>query len=332
MDETTVKIALKFLHKYIGFVMYFPDNVILKDIVICDPQVVFSSVSELIFNIYDPAKRTIAPSRCQRFVRSGRFSPEDIETDRKDLMPIEKLIELLVHLNIAVRIPGTVPPEYFFPAVLNSAKVMFLVKVKAEGQESQKQLLEPLCIRFCTGFLPLGLMCNLIANLFSNEDFDIEFDKEEVIYRNKISFLFQGQYNVQLISWPKYCEARVSRASGTNITGEFHSDSCCPLIKDTLVKTLNTVVDKMRQSSLFQFSQGYDLAFKCPNHSQEAHAPGHEPLAVIEQRTQNQGPQTIKCIVCKRRLNISTQMSPWFGKVSCVHYFVHSLAIFVCMT
>ena len=47
MDKDEVSVALQFLHKYIGLVMYFPHHKDLKKIVICDPQVVFLTISEL---------------------------------------------------------------------------------------------------------------------------------------------------------------------------------------------------------------------------------------------------------------------------------------------
>ena len=46
MSKKEVQVALQFLHKYTGLVMYFPENKKLKDIIICDPQVVFSSFQQ----------------------------------------------------------------------------------------------------------------------------------------------------------------------------------------------------------------------------------------------------------------------------------------------
>ncbi len=61
--------------------MYFPGHENLKDIVICNPQVVFSTISELIFNIYDHNKNQVSQAKCDHFVLTGRFSPKDIKLE-----------------------------------------------------------------------------------------------------------------------------------------------------------------------------------------------------------------------------------------------------------
>ena len=57
MNQKEVQIALTFLHKYVGLVMYFPNDKNLQNLVICNPQVVFSSISELTFSVYDSSSR-----------------------------------------------------------------------------------------------------------------------------------------------------------------------------------------------------------------------------------------------------------------------------------
>ena len=312
MSKQMVTVALQFLHKYIGLVMFFPGNEHLKNIVICDPQAVFFSISEIIFNVYDPEKRTIADAKYAQFVEKGQFSIEDINLDSKqgkNLLPIDTLVNLLAHLHIAVPIPSS--SMYFLPAILRTASANSLALNQASTSEST----EPLCVTFRTGYLPLGFVCALVAKLISEDNCELLGTEEgEVIYRNKVKFLFRGIYDIEVISWPKYCEFRVSRCS--EIAEEFHSSETCPLIRNTIVKAIDHVIALMRQSSLFKLSKDYQLAFRCPKHSvASVEGLGHEPMAVIDGENPND-PQKLKCLKCKRVSSLTPSMSVWFGKVS----------------
>ena len=311
MSKQMVTVALQFLHKYIGLVMFFPGNEHLKNIVICDPQAVFSSISEIIFNVYDPEKRTISDSKYTQFVEKGQFSIEDIKLDTKkerNLLPVDTLVNLLVHLNIAVPIPNS--SMYFLPAVLQTASVESLALDTASENP------EPLCVTFRTGYLPLGFVCALVASLISECNFELLGKEQgEVIYRNKVMFRFRGIYDIEVISWPKYCEFRVSRCS--SITEEFNSRDSCPLIRNTIVKFIDHVIGVMRQSSIFRLSKDYQLAFRCPDakHSATTEGLGHEPMAVIDGENLDD-PQTITCLICKKSNFLSPTMVLWFREVS----------------
>ena len=315
MSKERVTVALKFLHKYVGLVMFFPGNEFLKNIVICDPQAVFSSISELIFNVYDPEKRTISDFSYMRFVEKGLFSIEDINLDTKEgkkLLPIDTLVNLLVHLHIAVLIPSS--STYFLPAVLKTATVDSLALDAATASDNP----EPLCITFRTGYLPLGFMCALVANLISEDNFELLGKEQgEVIYRNKVKFRFRGIYDIEVISWPKFCEFRVSRCS--EIFEEFHSSEACPLIRSTIVKAIDHVIGVMRQSSLFRLSRDYRLAFRCQGSNQSVMTPvedmGHEGMAVVDGDDPND-PKSITCTSCKKLRPLTTKMAVWFREVS----------------
>ena len=316
MPEQKVTVALKFLHKYVGLVMFFPDNQFLKNIVICDPQAVFSSISELIFNVYDPQKRTILDFSYTQFVEKGLFSIEDINLDTKkegkNLLPIDTLVKLLVHLHIAAPIPSS--STYFLPAVLKTATVDSLALDAATASDNP----EPLCITFRTGYLPLGFVCALVANLISEDNFELLGKEQgEVIYRNKVKFRFRRIYDIEVISWPKFCEFRVSRCS--EIFEEFHSSEACPLIRSTIVKAIDHVIGVMRQNSLFRLSKDYTLAFRCRGSNQSVMTPvedmGHEGMAAVDGDDPND-PKSITCSSCKKLRPLTTKMAVWFREVS----------------
>ena len=313
--EEMVRAALKFLHRYIGLILYFPENEKLKDRVICNPQAIFSTINELIFNVYDPDKRNMPGVECERFLLTGCFCPARIKVDRKDLVPINYLTDLLMHLNIVAPVGVNITTnshEYFLPAVLQTAKIDELKIIPKETNEEQDP--EPLCVRFKTGYLPLGFVCALAANLMRTNSGSLTLlskMQNHMIYKNKFTFRFRGRYDIILISWPKYSEFRVVRALGSPSNEDFDSRNCCPQIKDMLTQSINLVIDGMRQSSLFQMSSHYDFAFKCSNHSSNQDL-GHEALAVITSDCSKE----MTCTKCKTVTLLTSQMSVWFGKVS----------------
>ena len=227
------------------------------------------------------------------------------------MLPVDALVNLLVHLNIAAPIPSS--STYFLPAVLQTASAQFLALDPATASERP----EPLCVTFRTGYMPLGFVCALVANLISECNFELLGKEQgEVIYRNKVIFRFRGIYDIEVISWPKYCEFRVFKSS--DMAEEFHSPESCPRIRNTILKAIDQVIEVMRQSSLFRLSKDYQLAFRCPDSKHiisSIEGLGHEPMAVIDNENPN-GPQKITCLKCKKSNYLRPPMSVWFGKVS----------------
>ena len=333
MEVNMLKSALRFLHKYVGLVMYFPENNHLKNVVICDPQIVFTSISELIFDIYDPKKMHITESQHDHFVRTGCFSPQEIKptkkTQKKKLLSINTLVHLMAHLNIIARVPSNLyvagsttdketPMEYFFPAVLQTVDLSLIHAVTKEVYKEQHP--EPLCVRFQTGYLPMGFVCALSANLIAErhcELFPLVEDGQKVTYKNKIRFLFQNKFDVIMMSHSRYCEFRVTKL-GEGI--EFWDSEGCPRIRTIICEAANRVINSMQNGSLYKLSGGFEVAFKCPLHQDEKI--GHEPLAKLVYDDSmvpsmaSTKPKDILCVsACKIRSSLTPEMKMWFGEV-----------------
>ncbi len=320
MEEETVSVALQFLHKYIGLIMYFPHHDNLKKIVICNPQVVFSTISELIFNIYDHNKNQVSEAKCDHFVQTGCFSPKDIKLEsvnqeKNKLLPIETLVDLLVYLHIAAKVPPSSDKEYFLPAVLQTAETDM---VQRRQKDINEELLpEPICIRFKTGYLPLGFVCALSANLIAENTFDLLIGDSKC-YKNRILFRFDGKFNITVISCPRYCEFRVSRHSGNT---EFWSEHCCPLISEIVCTAANKVIQSMQHGlrSVGTDSEMYTLAFHCPREVHSKAEFGQESLAIFcHSDPDTRVPKEAKCTHpdCKTAIDpLTPGMSVWFGEV-----------------
>ena len=340
MDKKEVQIALKFLHKYVGLVMYFPNDKNLQNLVICNPQVVFSSISELTFSVYDSSSRknqpTAANSKQMKFEQTGIFNPLEVSYPKESskIMSIHDLVHLLVHLNIAAKITTAIDDtkhrlasehtqseaspeskressdsleEYFFPAILKTADVSSLASdVRATADEI---LPEPLCIRFDTGYMPMGFTCALSARLMADKKFSLAPD-EQTFYKNKLKLRYNGQFNINMISLPLRCEFQVSRHHGNK---EFHKQDCCPEIMRIICEAINDVLKSMQRTLLSEIS--YDLAFKCPMHSNLKF--GYEPLAKFVHTDKSQTQlKHIECLKCATTItDLKPEMKVWFGEV-----------------
>ena len=332
MDEEMVSVALQFLHKYIGLVMYFPRHENLKKIVVCDPQVVFSTISELIFNIYDHNQFQVSQAQYDHFVKTGCFSPQDImlindkdifvNEEKKKLLPIDKLVDLLEYLNIAAKLPASTKDEvYFLPAVLQTAELD--VVTRSQKGENNKLLPEPLCIHFKTGYVPLGFMCALIANLAVDNKFVLLFDESNKLYKNMIQFRFQAIFNVTVVSLPRYCEFRVTRQPSDNNVIEFWSKDGCSLIMETIRTVANKVIQSMQHGMrlIDNDSKIYEFAFHCQRHPDADF--GQECLAKLDYDHSDQESgfgriilNKATCTKCVTAIPLTPEMMVWFGKVS----------------
>ena len=332
LNREEVKVALIFLHKYIGLVMYFPNDEYLHNLVICNPQVVFSSLSELTFNVYDSSsrkKKTLAVNPKQKkFEETGIFNPKEVSypNESNEFMSIYDLVHLLVHLNIAAKIcektrPEVLDPqnthtstirnvqsseEYFFPAILKTADTSSLV-CDSTGVDDEI-LPEPLCIRFETGYIPMGFTCALSAKLMTEKQFSLA-PEEQTLYKNKLKLRYNGQFNVTMISLPLRCEFHITRHYGVR---EFHD--LCPEIFKLIHEAIDLVLKSMQKTLLSEVS--YDFAFKCPNHQNPKFEP--KPLAkfVYTDRFQTKL-KHIDCVVCATTItDLKPEMKVWFGEVS----------------
>ena len=320
LTRQEVRVALTFLHKYIGLVMYFPNDKHLQNIVICNPQVVFSSISELTFSVYDSSSRRkqhiAASSKQKKFEETGIFNPVKVEYPNESghYMSIHDLVHLLVHLNIAAKITSSADDdhskplayeddgqdEYFFPAILKTTVIQ-----TSSSTANQETLPEPLCIRFDTGYMPMGFTCALSARLMADEKFSLA-PEEQTLYKNKLKLRYKGQLNVTMISLPLHCEFQVTRHYGNK---EFHERDCCPEIMKIIRTSIEYVLKSMQRTLLSEVS--YSFAFKCPNHPDSKF--GYEPLAILH--TEDLNPY-LECLDCRIKItDLGREKKIWFGEV-----------------
>ena len=282
--------ALWFLHHHVGTLMHFPEVEEIKDIVICNPQVVFDSVTDLILNSFKFENVTVPA--CTRFKETGQFSYEDIEKiarKKSDNLPLPKLVKLLEHLNIIASIEPEGPQSgthkwdklYFMPAVLKYATE------KELHMEQSPTDPVPLMIHFKCGFVPVGVFCAMIASLVGQKDtlrwkLLTPLNSDYILCKNKVVFRIDGTYDITLISKPKRYEIHIARKSTTESALK---EICCDVLK-TVCDTLDQVIFKMKYKQYLMSSHTdqtlYELGFKCPKHPNEDHLVINRPKSRLE--------------------------------------------------
>ena len=309
-NETVL--ALWFLHHYAGAVMFFPEVVELNDIVICDSQIVYDSITNLIVNTFKFGRVNEVAS--QRFKETGQFSLKDIENATSRItgehLPLPKLLKLLQHLNIISAIAlydsqqahvatstQNLDALYFMPCVLQSLQHE-QIEEWWEDNLHEEFAAAPLFIQYNCGFVPLGIFPALITNLARQRAFRVALTG---IRKNRVMFKFGNDRDtVTLISQPKHFAVHLERQENFSVP----THEVCIALREAIKNTLKTVTSRTNYS----LSAEFRLGFECPTH------PGRKHLCLVE---------TVTCphkMICQNpnqeRIAMKKEHLVWFRNVS----------------
>lgn len=321
MNEEELKEALWFLHHTVGSIMHFSELPELQDMVICDIQVIFDSVTRLIVNTYTFG--SVHPAVEEKFRKRGIFSLKEIRratSSSSDLIPLKKLIVLLQHINFIAQIhdhsdhlestESIESHRYFMPAILKSAsRSDLLIASTPSASGNDFPLPSPLMIYYECGYVPIGMFCALIANLIGRGQKYIpkwNLCEQNEIYKNKVSFTVGVEYDVvTLISHPTYYEISISRPIldfSPPVHPKVATRVLCSQVLSTVKASLKLVCSRMN----YPFQVGYNLAFECPDH------PKREHLCIVDR--DDSSPQVMQCHDPKGRklIRLQPQHSLWF--------------------
>ena len=252
--------ALYFLHHHIGVLLYFPDIPSLRATIICDIQLVFDSASNLIINTFTYEKVGYQASR--DFGEKAQFTLADMKraasghTD--DLLPLEKLVDLLSHRNVLTVLPPTPSsptsePTYFMPCVLKSVSAEELSAPEGRGSDPPS-----LMVRYNCGFVPIGVFPALISNLVSQQRQDWRMVSQG-LRKNRIQFHVGEDYDlVTLLSHPGFLEVSICRQEAAVVGCE----AVCGHVRHVITSTLDSVTSRLN----YRFRMRFKFGFACPLH------------------------------------------------------------------
>ncbi len=301
--ETTV--ALWFLHYYAGVLMYFPSVPGLEDLVIIDIQVVYDSITGVIFKTM-----SVGEAKAKRFRETGRFTMKDLKTATDDIsgdvIPPEQLVALLAYLHIIAEIVSVEysksvleeEKEYIIPCVLENTSAKELDLFHKES--SRSCLVEPLLMYFSSGFTPMGLFSASMACLISNKSFTFI---RVGVKKNMVTFLYGSiLIRVTFISRSKYFEVVVS--CDPTFQDSIHHE--CTALKQEIEDTLNKASSRMNYNSYMD----YQFAFDCRSHE------GGNHFGVVD--GVHSVPKVMKCLFnpdSPQAVVLTNRHLIWYGQV-----------------
>ena len=279
---TSVEEALWFFHHNIGNLMYYSDIPSMQDTVICDPQVIFDSVSELIIDRFSHSNRSLSSHEVDDFHRKGLFSLSQInsktEHQRSSNLKLTQLVDLLKDLNVIAEInrdedeldisatnqsqpsaasksqsqstgqsrsPATdnSEPKFIMPAVLKFASQEEL-KTPAITDPSNRSISIMIC--FESGFVPFGVFCATTAHLIAHQDTLSPKWRlcDNQVMRNKITFSVDRAFFATIASRDQYLQIQISRHPRAR-KGKSLS-FVCSTVRLTVINSLQTVISKMK--------------------------------------------------------------------------------------
>ena len=276
-----VQEALWFFHHDIGSLMYYSDIPSMVDTVICDPQVVFDSISKLIIDKFKCSNRALKPREVKDFHEIGQFSLSHIsdktECQQTGHLKLNQLMDLLEHLNILAAVKqdeegSQAEPKFIMPAVMKYASESELLPPSI----SSKDQASPLKIHFRSGFVPFGVFCAGTAHLIAHQDsMSPKWQLcEHQVRKNKVKFIIDSAFIATLISRPQYIMVCIERHPRARC--KLTLEEICTTVRQTIVGTLETVISKMKykpyESLHLTSKQPLELAFACCNCLEDSHS------------------------------------------------------------
>ena len=330
LTEDNIKFTLWYFNQ-LGTLIYRDeledDSGWFKEHVICSPQVIFDSISQLIIQPLlklhspDEANRPLSQEECYDWSEKGQFTIETIkrcfssEVDDSDCIPLEHLITFLQHVHLLSPIitrefsyhGEIIKTRYFMPAVLECASEEELHEILPTAPTSLLIFFKYGLSSIIADSVPMGLFCAMVAKLVTNGYSDIlgkkwELDNACSAKRNLVSFRV-GCYGhrVTLVSHATCYEIRVSLAKGD---GTINLHDLCVSIYTSVMITLKELNVHTSPS----------IGFLCPCGRHKDSKRLLENCCIV---TESSIDCAIKCEKSKTIINLLeySQLYPWIIKV-----------------
>ena len=260
------------LHEVFGILMHFPEKEQLKDIVICDPSIIYRGISEFILDSFDTTK----PLSSLRLTKLGIFDYEQLlekhcKGQGERQLGVKELIIILEHLGIIAPVKLTddtndlgqsLISEYIIPCRLNDAPREHL-NIQNLLQNDQACSIVPLRIYFKCGVVPMGGFCYLFSKLMTNKRWELVEPKicsqphstnENVYWRNKVTFKVE-KYFVTLLSTINYYEIHITYSQRKSFELASEGHHICQKVWSDVSDILSMSKNKCLHS--------YDIATAC---------------------------------------------------------------------
>ncbi|XP_064399632.1 uncharacterized protein LOC135345989 isoform X2 [Halichondria panicea] len=319
MREKEVRFTVWYLDRYVGALIYHPE---IKDkdgwfgnFVICNPQVVFKSLSVLVVNPLlelhsEDSRIQFNDAERRNWILKGQFSLKTITRCHSDvnpgvkkdqLIPVEKLLILLEHSHLLAKITTVkedhttkeVETTYFIPAILKCASREELTKPPPTGIDTPS----PIKITFKPQYVPIGVFCAMISELVSRGSkgkgilgMTWKLATDTSVKRNLVSFHIDesAKHFVTLIAHVDSYEIRIIRQNR-----KYTMHDLCSYVLSTLLLVMKDI------SPLLTPIIAFDCY--CGKHGDAT------KLCVLT-------PGVYPCFNCTSEVSLSPHQECWFAK------------------
>ena len=252
LDENDVPQVLRYIHQNLGTILFYEDVQGLNELVICDPNVLFRSIYQLVAVSFggDKCQHTITTE----IRKTGEISVRVLERigahPSSSLLTNEHIIELLKHFKLLTKLHSD-DRLYFMPCLLQYDNSFQL------SCDTLQALCPPfsLLVQFGGNYIPIGVFSALVVNL-SQSSWEPDRDLR---YRNHVLFHTDGPFPVELIVYSAYLEFRIRITSYEEQPEEIHQ--FCMEVRKTVVDTLKSILDLHARTKNTKFQ----LGFYCPS-------------------------------------------------------------------
>ena len=247
IEKVHVPEVLEYFHHNLGTVLYYKDVPKLNEIVICDPNILFQSITYLITasfggikDCHDWAKKIRTTGEIPDFLINNTISQS-----KDSPLTVEHLLNLLTHYNVITKMSygENETVKYFMPCLLLPDPQFNITTVTPNQLKSQ-----PLLIKFEGGYIPVGVFSALIVRLSHIWRLD-----ESNRFRNHVHFLdIDRGAKIELLCRLSYLEIHVEE-------GSLH----LPVIRETVLESLQIVLQSCNHTKHIK----HIIGFYCPGSS-----------------------------------------------------------------
>ena len=334
MDKEEIEFTLWYLSECVGALIYHPEvkDAWFRQNIICNPQVIFDSISSLIVKPLLAIHSDDAVSHeneAESWKYKGQFSLAMIKrchteecnkkVEKGKLIPVDSLVKFLEHSNILAPIPtknskGVNKDMYFIPAILECATRDTLLNPPPTDDDTPY----PIKITFEPRYVPIGLFCAMVSRLVSRGreregilgmkwELTESDHPESSVKRNLVCFrVDSAEHIVTLIAHVDCLELRLIR-----------QDRSIPL-HDLCSYVLSTVLFIMKEINN-QISP--IIAFDC--RCDQQHDQSNKLCCLVEGRIPS---VSFKCN--GRNVSLQTNQECWIAKVSIIMIEIRLLQLF----
>ena len=249
LDEDDVPQVLRYIHQHLGTILFYEDVPGLNELVICDPNVLFKGIYQLVAVSFggDKGYHTITAEIRKTGEIHAKVLKRISTQSSSSLLKNEHIIELLMHFKILTKLPSDDGVIYFMPCLLRLNNSLEL-----SCKALQTLYPPPLLVRFKGNYIPMGVFSALVVKLLESS-WELDQDK---CYRNHIVFNMDDDFSVELIVHPAYLEFRIRISNPTEEDAE-EIHQFCMMVCKTVVDTLISVLDLHAHTKKAKFQLGF---------------------------------------------------------------------------